>query len=164
MVHSLVNDSETNIKLLIRLSREAYPNNSILSRITVVQGVLEGGLRSSPPSKLALLFNNLFGIKGHGTGISIKGKVLPYVNLPTHEYFHNNIVEVDQYFAVNACVEDSIQQHKALLEHERYEPVLKAKTFEDACNELKACGYATDPAYPKLLIDLDASLKAKYLY
>lgn len=149
---TLTDNPVTNIVLLKRLADEAYHTNRILADMTIVQGILEGGLRNSPPSQLALKYNNLFGIKGTGT----KG----FINLPTMEFIKGNWVRVvpknqiinSNSFAWNASVEDSIAQHKKLLSKPRYAKVALAKTFEEAATEIWLAGYATDPKYPALLM------------
>jgi flagellum-specific peptidoglycan hydrolase FlgJ len=144
---TLTSDSNSNIKLVISLSNNMYSDNQVLADLTSTQAILEAGLRNSPPSELAFKYNNLFGIKGIGTN----GSVL----LPTHEYYpRTGIEEVDQQFAVNASIEDSLAQHKHLLELDRYASVLLATTFQDAALQIRLDGYATDPNYTQELIDV----------
>lgn len=148
----LTEDSKTNLELVKRLSYEAYPNQPILAELSYCQAILEAGLRVSPPSNLALHYQNLFGIKGQGTAGTI--------SLPTHEFVRGKMITVKQNFAWNVSIEDSIQQHKHLFENgthdkpHRYFGVLVAETFEEAATEVRKAGYATDPAYTMLLIDL----------
>lgn len=151
----LTKDSKTNIALLRELSAKVNSDNKILEDMCVVQGILEAGLRNSPPSSLALKYNNLFGIKGVGTGKIIDGKRKTSISLPTHEWYPNRgMIEVDQMFAVNESVEDSILQHRSLLHRPRYAKVLTAKTFAEAALEIRKAGYATDVKYTQLLISI----------
>lgn len=148
-------DSDSNIDLIIDLASKCFPDNQVLADLTAVQAILESGLRDAPPSQLAWKYNNLFGIKGLGTGKVINGKLQNRISLPTHEYSPaNGWVEVDQGFAVNATIEDSLEQHKQLLNRPRYLSVLQAKTFVEAATQIRQDGYATDPHYSQLLIDI----------
>lgn len=148
-------DTYANIQLVLNSADLMYPLNPILAELTTVQAILESALEHAPPSQLALKYNNLFGIKGIGSGMIIDGKMKSTVTLPTHEYFPGQgMLEVDQRFAVNASIQDSLLQHKSLLDLPRYKPVRDAETFEEAAKAIRECGYATDPAYTKLLIAL----------
>ena len=138
-------DKDTNIILLKTLVYNIMGHN-LLADLTVVQGILEGALNREPPSELALKYNNLFGIKGIGTA--------GYILLPTHEYTHDGWIEVDQRFARNLCIEDSIRQHQSLLELPRYADLNGATTFEEIAGCVREDGYATDPQYTQELIDV----------
>jgi len=148
---TLSSDPKINIDLVRKLAIRAYPNNQVLADLTTAQAILESNL-TGQPSQLAFKYNNLFGIKGSGT----KGSV----TLPTHEFVGGREITVNQAFAWNESVEDSIQQRKSLFEngtkdkHNRYFRVLAAPTFEDAAHELLKAGYATDPAYATALINI----------
>lgn len=139
-------DSDSNIDLVIDLSNALYPNNTVLAQLSATQAILEGGLRTAPPSKLALEYCNLFGIKGKGSAGSII--------MPTQEFIDGQMKTVSQQFAYNSSVEDSLQQHKDLLELDRYSSTRAAKTFEEAAVQIRLDGYATDPKYTQLLIDV----------
>lgn len=150
----LTNDSQTNIELVRPLCYASFTDNKLLAELTFVQAILEGGLRSSPPSQLALIYNNLFGIKGMGTGKLVDGKMRSKVLLPTHEFYHGEMQEIHDTFAVNANIEDSIEQHKALFKLPRYADLWIATTFEDIAEWVQDDGYATSPTYPQELIDV----------
>jgi flagellum-specific peptidoglycan hydrolase FlgJ len=139
-------DSKANIKLLKDLANKAYPDQPILADMTIVQGILEGGLQKAPPSLLAIKYNNLFGIKGQGTKGSVT--LMTYEDTPD-----KGRVQIPQQFAYNASVEDSVLQHKILLSKDRYVKVGLSKTFPEAAQAIKDAGYATDIHYPQLLID-----------
>lgn len=154
----LTSDPKVNISRIIEASRATNTDNPIVADLSAAQAILESGLHGKP-SQLAMKYNNLFGIKGTGTGKVIDGKMKNRVNLPTKEYSQaHGWEEVDQFFAVNASLEDSFKQHRELFERgtrdnpKRYLPVLKAKTFEEAAQAVRKAGYATDPAYPGKLI------------
>lgn len=133
------------LKDLINAAKAVYPEDKILSVVTVAQAILESGF-SQGGSQLANRYNNLFGIKGEGTDGSI--------SLLTHEYVGGNRTAVYADFAVNDSLSDSFRQHKDLLDHERYEPVRDANSVEEAFKQLQKCGYATDPNYPAELQDV----------
>lgn len=148
----LSTDNDKNIKLVHKLAQQMYPGNQVLVDLTTVQAILEAGFRAKVPSSLAFKYNNLFGIKGRGT----KGSV----TLRTKEFVRGKEITIPQIFAWNATVEDSLEQRKKLFENgtrsrpERYHPVLRAKTFEEAATAVYRAGYATDPQYPAKLIDV----------
>lgn len=138
-------DINYNIKVVRQLANKVYPDNKILADMTLVQAILEGALWKAPPSSLALKYNNLFGIKGKGT----KGSV----QLMTKEFYGGQMHDVKQSFAYNATVEDSVLQHRRVLDLSRYAKVGTSKTFDEAAKAIHAGGYATDNKYPQLLID-----------
>jgi flagellum-specific peptidoglycan hydrolase FlgJ len=149
---TLNQDNKINIKIIQRLAYQVYEGNQILADLTTAQAILESNLLGSKPSTLAFKYNNLFGIKGKGT----KGSVM----LETWEEEKGKEVRLKQPFAWNASIEDSLLQRKLLLENgtknkpDRYHPVLKAKTFEEAARALVLGGYATDSKYATKLINI----------
>lgn len=165
----LTSDPKVNISRIIQAAHATNTDNPIVADLSAAQAILESGLQSKP-SQLAIKYNNLFGIKGTGTGKVIDGKMKNRVNLPTKEYSQaHGWEEVDQFFAVNASLEDSFKQHRELFERgtrdnpKRYLPVLKAKTFEEAAQAVRKAGYATDPAYPgKLIAVYNKYIKNKF--
>ena len=157
---NLTDDVEQNIELVISASRNCYPDHPVLADLTAAQAILESRL-AGRPSRLAVEFNNLFGIKGEGTGKIIDGKLKSKVLLPTKEYSPaHGYEEVDQGFAVNASIEDSILQHKELFENgtrdnpDRYRNLFTAKTFNEAAHMVQEDGYATDASYANKLLTI----------
>lgn len=143
------NNVKANIDTVIQAAKECFPENPILAAITAAQAILESGLERDIPSALALNYNNLFGIKGQGNGNP------PSVNLLTTEYVHDDQpIRVYQPFANNKDVLSSFQQHKHVLELDRYKNLWTASSFEEAANLIHSDGYATDPHYPQELIDI----------
>lgn len=143
----LTEDSKTNIELVKPLCYASFPDNKVLAELTFAQAILEAGLRNSPPSQLALKYNNLFGIKGTGTGGSVK--------LLTTEYVKGKPIKLEQDFAVNDNIEDSIKQHRSLFERlVRYKPLWECKTFEEVAKAVYRAGYATDVSYTEKLISI----------
>ena len=112
----------------------------IPASITLAQGILESG---SGNSKLATKGNNHFGIKCHSDW---KGKKIYHDDDEKHECFR----KYDR-------VEDSYVDHSLfLVKKKRYEKLFKLKItdYKGWAKELKAAGYATNPKYPKRLIDI----------
>ncbi len=144
----LTNNIRDNIKLLKQEADKVYSDNQIIRDLVITQGILESAILRGTPSSLALRYNNLFGIKGIGTGLLVNGKIINRVLLPTHEYYPGQgMIEVDQSFAVNATIEDSFKQHRLLLEKPRYAPCWDCMTFKEIADCIRKCGYATDPNY-----------------
>lgn len=147
---TLGSDNRLNIDLIKRLATKVYEGNKVLADLTTAQAILESNLLGNRPSQLAMKYNNLFGIKGSGTKGSVK--------LMTTEFRNGKEYKEPHSFAWNNSVEDSIAQRKSLFEKGtrdnpiRYSRVLKAKTFEEAAEAVKAGGYATSPSYVKDLI------------
>lgn len=150
----VLNSNGDNLELIKQASSTCFTSEEHLLRdLTICQAILEGAILHSPPSKLALKYNNLFGIKGIGTGLVVNGKKLYSISMPTHEYYPSTgMQEVDCLFAVNNSIEDSLYQHKTLLELPRYSDLYTAKSFSNVAHYVHCDGYATDPHYPQLLI------------
>ena len=144
-------DSKSNIFSVMQACNNVYADYPVVAKLAIAQAILESHLEGTP-SGLALRANNLFGIKGSGTDGSI--------NMPTHEFENGQWIIVDAYFAKNLTIQDSIMQHRNLMLNgtsgcpNRYKPVLQAKSFEEAANQIRLCGYATDPSYTQKLIDI----------
>lgn len=146
-------DFQGNINLVIALSNSTYIGQPILAQLTAAQAILESGL-SHVPSILALKYNNLFGIKGLGTGLVVDGTKILQVTLQSPEVYHGVVQEVDSRFAVNSSVEDSLLTHKAVLSLSRYADLNTATSFEEIAQFVYEDGYATDPQYTQKLIEV----------
>ncbi len=111
----------------------------IPASITLAQGCLESG---NGNSRLAVKANNHFGIKCHNW----KGKKFYQDDDKRHECFRKY---------TNA--EDSFKDHAEFLKNgKRYQSLfdLKRTDYKAWAHGLKAAGYATNPKYAKLLIDI----------
>jgi hypothetical protein len=111
----------------------------IPASITLAQGLFESG---SGNSDLAVVANNHFGIK---CGFSWTG-----------ESYYKNDDNVNDCFRVYSNPEESFRDHSEFLKKRNY-----ARLFELDRNDykgwaygLKACGYATNPKYPQLLLNI----------
>ena len=111
----------------------------IPASITLAQGLFESGAGNSDLAKFA---NNHFGIKC-GTGW-------------TGESYYKNDDNENDCFRVYSNPEESFRDHSTFLKKKNY-----ARLFELDRNDykgwaygLKACGYATNPKYPQLLLNI----------
>jgi len=112
----------------------------IPASITLAQGILESG---SGNSSLAVKANNHFGIKCHNDW---KGKT-----------YHQDDDEKDECFRSYKKAEDSYRDHSLFLTRgSRYAFLfdLKITDYKGWAKGLKTAGYATNPKYPELLINL----------
>lgn len=111
----------------------------IPASITLAQGLLESG---AGESYLARVANNHFGIK---CGSSWKG---PYVRQDDDAR--------NEKFRKYKSVAESYEDHSLFLKQPRYASLFKYSTrnYKDWAHGLKRCGYATNPRYGYLLIDL----------
>ncbi len=122
---------------------QAYEEYGVLPSLTLAQAILETGWGSSK------IGNNIFGIK---TGDSWTGKVQ---TLETGEQNpdgsrYTTVADFRDY----DTIDESIVDHAELLNNERYQPVIEATNYQDACRAVKECGYATDLDYDGQLITL----------
>jgi len=120
---------------IIEMHRSGVP-----ASITLSQGVLES---SSGNSRLAKFANNHFGIKckGNWTGKTI----------------YANDDAPDECFRAYGSVLESYKDHSDFLRknwryHELFE--LKITDYKGWCHGLRKAGYATNPQYGKILINL----------
>jgi hypothetical protein len=108
--------------------------------ITLAQGILESGVGNG---RLAREANNHFGIKCHSDW--------------TGKRIYKDDDAKDECFRVYDKAEDSYRDHSLFLaKKSRYEFLFKYKItdYKAWAKGLKKAGYATNPKYPKLLIDL----------
>ena len=145
------NDPVYNVNLAYQIAGELF-NNPILARLAAAQAILESGL-DSRPSKLAVTYSNLFGIKGQGD--------LGSIAMPTTEYVEGKARACTASFAWNSSVEKSFQQYHDLLSKgtsdnpDRYRNLWSVTDFNNAAELIVTDGYATDPNYTKELIRVD---------
>ncbi len=110
--------------------------------LTLAQAILESGWGKSA------IGNNLFGIKANSSWKGAKKCV------QTTEYVSGKKVIISAYFRDYESIEASILDHAKILTLPRYKPVVLAKDYREACQQVQACGYATDPKYAQKLISL----------
>src|SRR5476649_1359846 len=111
----------------------------IPASITLAQGMFESGSGNGDLAKIA---NNHFGIKCTSDW---KGK----------SYYRDDDNKNDC-FRVYDHPEDSYRDHSEFLKRKRYAPLfeLDKNDYVGWANGLKAAGYATNPNYPQLLINV----------
>jgi flagellum-specific peptidoglycan hydrolase FlgJ len=111
----------------------------IPASITLAQGLVES---SNGNGDLARIANNHFGIKctSDWTGKS----------------YYKDDDEVNDCFRVYDKPEDSFRDHSNFLKRKRYAPLfeLDKNDYKGWANGLKAAGYATNPRYPQMLINI----------
>jgi hypothetical protein len=112
--------------------------HQIPASITLAQGILESGYGNSD---LALKANNHFGIKCGDW----KGETFSKDDNLKNECFRKYI-----------DAKDSYEDHSTFLKKSRYSFLYTydVKDYKSWANGLKQAGYATNPKYPQLLIDL----------
>jgi flagellum-specific peptidoglycan hydrolase FlgJ len=113
--------------------------HGVPASITMAQGILESG---SGTSDLATEANNHFGIKCHKDW--------------TGKKFYKDDDQKDECFRVYEHPEASFEDHSLFLKRDRYASLfeLKPTDYKGWAQGLKQCGYATNPKYPQLLIEL----------
>ncbi len=118
--------------------REMY-QYKIPASITLAQGILES---ASGKSDLAIKANNHFGIKCSG---DYSGK----------KYYKDDDKKNDC-FRCYIHADESFRDHSIFLTKPRYADLFKLKTtdYKGWAKGLKAAGYATNPKYPSLLIEI----------
>ena len=101
-------------------------------------------------NKLAVKYNNLFGVKAS------KGQ--PRVKMVTTEYLNGKKVHLKQYFRVYNSWDESIRKHTLIIINgtadnpQRYYSNVRTKSYRRAVINLQKDGYATDPQYANKLI------------
>ncbi len=107
--------------------------------ITLAQGILES---ASGQSDLARRANNHFGIKCHSNW--------------TGNTYHKNDDKENECFRAYASPAQSFEDHSLFLKRNRYSALfsLDIADYKGWAKGLKEAGYATNPQYPELLINL----------
>lgn len=113
--------------------------HKIPASITLAQGILESG---SGNSMLAVKGNNHFGIKCHNTW---EGKKI-----------YKDDDKKNECFRKYESAAESFNDHADFLQKKRYDALfqLEITDYRGWAKGLKKAGYATNPKYPTLLIDL----------
>lgn len=123
------------------MARQQMRKHGVPASITLAQGILESGYGAS---YLAVVANNHFGIKAYSR--NWKGPVV-----------RCDDDAKDEPFCKFSSVEEGYEYHSTfLLENTRYAPLFKLdiRDYENWAHGLKKCGYATNPKYGTLLINL----------
>lgn len=122
---------------------KAQSELGICASLTIAQAILESGWGKYAPG------NNLFGIKWtSGCGYSSQ-------NLLTTEYIDGVAKKVYADFRAYNSLEDSLYDHAQFLaENNRYDNLKGITDYLTACGLIQKDGYATDPNYSNLLIEI----------
>lgn len=134
------NSTQDYINTYTKIAIEQEKQYGIPACITLAQGILESG---SGRSRLATEANNHFGIKCHNDW---KGKKI-----------YKDDDKQNECFRVYDNAEQSYIDHSLfLVGKKRYAELFKLKItdYKGWAKGLKQAGYATNPKYPQLLIDI----------
>ncbi|MBR5254142.1 MAG: glucosaminidase domain-containing protein [Bacteroidales bacterium] len=134
------NSTQDYINTYTKIAIEQEKQYGIPACITLAQGILESG---SGRSRLATEANNHFGIKCHNDW---KGKTM-----------YKDDDKENECFRVYDNAEQSFIDHSLfLVGKKRYAELfqLKITDYKGWAKGLKKAGYATNPKYPQLLIDI----------
>lgn len=137
------------------MAQESVKNTGLFASLMIAQACLES---NDGVSVLSKVFNNYFGIKASE---GWHGKV---ANMVTTEYVHGHPVKVVQPFRAYKCIEDGfLGRVKFLLSNPRYalHDVFRAVNPEAQAEDFVRAGYATDPKYASLLIQIIDSYNLK---
>lgn len=116
-----------------------------LVKFTITVAYLETGAFKSDLAS----HHNYFGIKS----MSAKAK-----SFETTEYYKGKLLRLNQNFAVNNSITESIEQFFRLLQGRRYTSVRNATELPSLFKALQRSGYATDPKYASKLISVSKKL------
>ena len=134
------NSTQDYINTYTKIAIEQEKQYGIPACITLAQGILESG---SGRSRLATEANNHFGIKCHNDW---KGKKI-----------YKDDDKKNECFRIYDNAEQSYIDHSLfLVSKKRYADLFKLKItdYKGWAKGLKQAGYATNPKYPQLLIDI----------
>lgn len=131
--------TEEYIAMYKKIARKEMKKHGIPASITLAQGILESG---SGNSELARKARNHFGIK---CTADWNGKT-----------YHVDDDKPNECFRRYKHVETSFHDHSEFLKRKRYSSLfdLDRDDYEGWAKGLKKAGYATNPKYPQLLINL----------
>lgn len=145
-------DPESFIALVGPLAVADQEKNGLPAAVTIAQAAAETGWLRKPilDSHTGEDSHNLFGLKPGSTWTG------PTVEVFTHEYIRGQRKRVVAKFRAYPDYAASIADRaQILLTLERYMPALKvAHNPEAFAMALWACGWATNPSYAALLIDV----------
>ena len=140
------------INRIAPLAQKAWQTDKILPSLTIAQAILESNWGRS---ELATQANALFGIKAHTDPTHKK----TYTKT-TWEYSNGKYIQIEADFKAYDSWEDSIRDRSKYLAtrviggKKIYADVLGETDYKKACEKIYKAGYATDPNYPKKLIDI----------
>lgn len=131
------------INMLVDCARECQRKTGIPASFTLAQAALESSWGDRAPGC------NLFGIKADR---SWKG---PTVDVPTHEVFKGMRIAITDKFRAYASWTECMIDHARFFQlNPRYAACFKETTGEGWARAVAKAGYATDPNYAQLIIDV----------
>lgn len=131
------------LNLLVLHAQDCQRRTGVPASLTLAQAALESGWGDRAPG------NNLFGIK---VGRGWKGKTISF---KTTEYLSGKPVTiVDKFRAYDSWLDSMIDHAEFFRTNPRYADCFKERTGEGWARAVAKAGYATDPNYAKLLIDV----------
>ena len=134
------------------LAKKAWETDKILPSLTIAQAILESDWGRS---ELATQANALFGIKAHTDPTHKK----TYTKT-TWEYSNGKYIQIEAKFKAYDSWEESIRDRSKYLATRHiggvhiYKDLIGETDYKKACEKIYKAGYATDPKYPKKLIDI----------
>jgi flagellar protein FlgJ len=129
--------------MMVKPAQACQRATGIPASFILAQAALESAWGSRCPG------NNLFGVKADKAW---KG---PTVDVPTHEVIKGQRIAITGKFRAYASWAECIADHATFFEaNPRYSACFRESTGEGWARAVAAAGYATDPAYAKLLIDV----------
>jgi hypothetical protein len=131
--------TEEYIQKWVSVAIDQMLTNKIPASITLAQGILES---NSGLSDLAIKANNHFGIKCHSNW--------------TGATFYKDDDKKNECFRSYPSPKESFEDHSDFLKKDRYKELfnLEIVDYKGWANGLKKCGYATNPNYASLLINI----------
>ncbi len=112
-----------------------------MKMLCLCQACLETGFGRS---SLMISNNAPFGIKATGNKA--------YYEAKTNEYVDGHYITTTARFCRYFSLHEAIFDYFKLLDAPRYERVRNSKDFSEAADMIRACGYATSPAYTDTLL------------
>ena len=129
--------------MVIDVLLSAPHEHHLFPSVIFSQSILESGWGRS---RLAVQYNNLFGIKGYSTNLKVR--------TTTYEKINGRRVAHKTSFRVFSSWGEAIQYHGDLLSTDaRYQHAAQAKTYEEYIRMI-ASQYASEPDYADLVVQL----------
>lgn len=126
------------------LAQADWPLHRVLPSLTLAQAIKESAWGTS---ELAVNANALFGIKAAGWDGAVYEK-------ETKEFVDGQYITLKRPFRKYPSWAESIADHGAFLQKDRYAAVIGETDYTKACYAIKAAGYATAPNYAPELVQV----------
>lgn len=134
------------LDIVIKAAIEDEKISKVPAEVTVGQAILESNWGKS---KLAIMGNNLFGIKASPDWMGLT------LTLPTSEVINGKWLHIVTCFRGYPDYEASVKDHSQFLKKKRYEKAfMYTNDWKLFLREIWRAGYATDPDYVKEVISV----------